>query len=230
MSNGSLKGNNVLTTRTNHPGNWSTYFEIKRLTQQECRKAFNNYISNFIDSENNCTKKLWSFIKSRRLDQTGIVPINYKGETHTDSLSKANAFAGYFASVYTQDDPSNISSLEGEPFPEIHPIHIHPEGVPQLLHNLKPYKAVGPDNLPSYSLKEVANEIAPSLSLIFQASLDQGVLPNIWKSASVVPIYKKGKKDDSSNYRPASLTCICSKILEHVIYSCIFEHLDCHQY
>ena len=76
------------TKQKNHPENWSTYFEIKRLTQQECCKTFNNYISSFIDSENNCTKKLWSFIKSRRLDQTGIGPINYKGETHTDSLSK----------------------------------------------------------------------------------------------------------------------------------------------
>jgi len=151
----------------NHPDNWSTYFEIKRLlTQQECRKAYNNYISSFIDSENNCTKKLWSFIKSKRLDQTGIGPINYKRDIHTDSLSKANAFADYFASVYAPDNPSNISTLEGEPFPEIHPI---PEGVTRLLQNLKPYKAAGPDNLPSYSyfLKEVAKEIAPSLCLIF---------------------------------------------------------------
>ena len=67
--------------------------------------------------------------------------------------------------------------------------------------------------------------LSPSLCLIFQASLDPGVLPDIWKSVSVVRIYKKG----SSNCRPVSLTCICSKILEHVICSCIFEHLDCHQ-
>jgi len=132
-------------------------------------------------------------------------------------------------SVYTQDDPSDIPTLEGEPFPEIHPIHIHPEGVSQLLHNLKPYKAAGPDNLPSYFLKEVANEIVPSLCLIFQASLDQGVLPNIWKRASVVPLNKQGEKDNPNNYRPVSLMCICSTILEHIIYSCIFKHLDCHQ-
>ena len=156
----------------------------------------NNYNSCFIDSENICSKKLWSLIKSRLLSN------NYKGETHTDSLSKADAFADYFASVYTQDDPSNIPTLEGKPFPEIHPIKIHPEGVSQLLPNLKPYKASGPDNLLSYFLKEVANEIAPSLCLIFQASLDQGVLSDIWKSASVV----RKEKDDPSNYQPVSVT------------------------
>ena len=152
-----------------------------------------------------------------------------QGGTHTDSLSKANAFADYFSSVYAQDDPSNIPTLEGEPFPDIQQIHIHLEGVIQLLLNLKPFKAEGHDNLLYYFLKDVASEIAPSLCLIFQASLNQGMLPEIWKSASVVPIYKKGKKDDPSNYRPISLTCICSKILEHIIYSCIYEHLNCHQ-
>jgi len=122
-----------LAKQINHSENWSTYFEIKRLIQQECRKAFNNYISNFIDSENNCTKRC--FIKSRWLDQTGISPINYMGETHTNSLSKADAFADYFLSVYTQDNPSNIPTLEGKPFPihPIHPIYIHPERVSQLL-------------------------------------------------------------------------------------------------
>ena len=134
------------------------------------------------------TNKLWSSVKSRRLDQTSNGPINYKGEAHTDLLSKANAFADYFSSVYDQDDPSNIPTLEGELFPDVQQIHVNLEGVIQLLLNLKPYKAAGPDNLPCYFLKEVANEIAPSLC---QASLNQGMLPEIWKSASVVPIYKK---------------------------------------
>ena len=98
-----------------------------------------------------------------------------------------------------------------------------------MLHNLKPHKAAGPDNLPSYFLKEVANEISHALSIIFQASLNQGAIPDIWKSALIVPVYKKGSKKDPVNYRPVSLTCIRSKIMEHVIYSSMFEHLNHHQ-
>ena len=45
--------------------------------------------------------------------------------------------------------------------------------------------------------------------MIFQASLDQGTLPNIWKTAKVVPIYKKGNKSDPCNYRPVLLASIC---------------------
>jgi len=55
--------------------------------------------------------------------------------------------------------------------------------------------------------------------------LDQWILPDVQKLASVVPVYKKGSRHDPSNYQPVSLTCICSKLLEHIIYSCISDHL-----
>ena len=45
---------------------------------------------------------------------------------------------------------------------------------------------------------------------------------------NVVPIYKKGEQSSPSNYCPVSLTSICCKLLEHVVYSHIFSHLDQH--
>jgi hypothetical protein len=41
--------------------------------------------------------------------------------------------------------------------------------------------------------------------------------------------FKKGDKSTPSNYRPVSLTSICSKVLEHIIHSHIMKHLDKHQ-
>ena len=94
---------------------------------------------------------------------------------------------------------------------------------------IKVNKTSGPDNLQARLLQEVALEISPALTVIFQASLEQGALPNIWKSAAVVPIYKKGSRSDPGNYRPVSLTCICCKILEHIVYSSISKHLQNHE-
>ena len=97
-----------------------------------------------------------------------------------------------------------------------------------LLFNIIPGKSHGPDNLPAHFLKEVSLEIAPALTLIFQASLDQGTLPEVWRQAIVVPVFKKGRHTDPCKYRPITLTCICTKILEHVVYSSISKHLQRH--
>ena len=53
-----------------------------------------------------------------------------------------------------------------------------------------------------------------------------GVLPNDWLSANITPVFKKGDKGNPSNYRPISLTAICCKIMEHIIYHSVMEHLE----
>ena len=50
------------------------------------------------------------------------------------------------------------------------------KGVVKLLKNLKPHKAAGPDDIPLMLLREAADEIAPAITLLFQASLNQGTL------------------------------------------------------
>ena len=50
-------------------------------------------------------------------------------------------------------------------------------------------------------------------------------MPDEWKTANIIPIFKKGDRTNTGNYHPISLTSICSKLLEHIIYSSIFSHL-----
>ena len=111
-------------------------------------------------------------------------------------------------------------------FPDIPAISVTLNGVIKLLQNLKPYKASGPDKIPTRLLKECAKEIAPSLVLLFQASLKQSIVPTEWKHAFVTPIFKKGDRSLASNYRPVSLTSVCGKLLEHIVYSEVMNHLN----
>jgi hypothetical protein len=100
------------------------------------------------------------------------------------------------------------------------------EGIAKLLLNLNPNKEAGPDEIKPRVLKELATEIAPILTIIFQISLESGVVPSDWKTAHVAPVYKKGPKYNPENYRPISLTCICCKLLEHIVVSNIMSHAD----
>ena len=105
---------------------------------------------------------------------------------------------------------------------------IYPDGVAKQLNKLDASKASGPDEQPSRFLKLVADELAPALCFLFQQSITSGQVPVDWGKAIVSPIYKKGTKSDPANYRPISLTCICCKVLEHIVLSHMAKHLSHH--
>ena len=50
-----------------------------------------------------------------------------------------------------------------------------------------------------------------------------GILPAEWKRANIVPVFKKGVKENIENYRPISLTCISAKVMERIIYDELFS-------
>ena len=64
----------------------------------------------------------------------------------------------------------------------------------KLLKELKANKSSGPDNIQARFLKETAEELAPALSLLYQASIEQGHIPDDWRHAHVSPVFKKGEE------------------------------------
>ena len=78
----------------------------------------------------------------------------------------------------------------------------------------------------AHILKTYATEIAPVLTFIFQQSLSSGYVPTDWRLANIPPIFKKGDKSTPSNYRPVSITSICSKLIEHIIFSNVMDHYE----
>ncbi|XP_073404440.1 uncharacterized protein [Dendrobates tinctorius] len=81
-------------------------------------------------------------------------------------------------------------------------------------------KSPGPDELHPRVLKEIAEEIFEPLSIIFENSWRTGEVPEDWRRANVVPIFKKGKKVDPGNYRPVST--ISDPLSEDLLYKRIF--------
>ena len=202
--------------------------KLKAELQRETRQAYNNFIKDTIspDAKGN-PKKFWGFIKNKRVDDTGIAPLrNRDGIIYSNSEMKAKILNDQFSSVFNSDEDDNIPDLGPSPHPTMENIKVTTRGVFLLLDRMNPHKATGPDGISAQILKVLAEEIAPILSLLFQASLDQGTVPQKWKEAHVVPIFKKGDKNKAANYRPISLTSICSKCLEHIVRSNVMDHFD----
>jgi len=209
--------------------NKTKFLKLKKATAKAIKKAHWDYVNNILSESlsTNDSKPFWKYIKSKRQENTGIAPLLQRGVLHSNSLDKANILNNQFKSVFSCPDSGSITPrLDGEGYGIIDNLTITCDGVQKLLEKIKPQKASGPDNIPGRVLRELAVEIAPVLTAIFSKSLNTGTLPRPWTKAIVTPIFKKGNKHIAENYRPVSLTCICSKLMEHIICRHMAQHLE----
>ena len=139
----------------------------------------------------------------------------------------ARCLNAYFVSVFTEDDGSSgrRTDFTDLTFNPLKDVNIEERSIIMLLKDLKVDKAMGPAGLCPRILHETREQIAEPIKMLFDKSLTQGQLPSDWKDAIVVPIFKKGRRDMTQNYRPVSLTCVICKILEKFIRDVLLDHL-----
>ena len=212
--------------------NISQFKSLKHRVQREVRSAYWNYVESIIEPMDEekpyeGMKRFWTLMKHARSDSGGIAPLRDQGQLVSDARGKAEILNRQFESVFTKDQTATQDvPSPSSPFLTAPDIHITSEGVLKLLSNLKPHKAAGPDQISPRIMKEMAVTLAPTLTTIFQKSLQTGEVPKDWRTADVAPIYKKGQKYVAANYRPVSLTCISSKVMEHIVTSHIMKHAN----
>ena len=74
-------------------------------------------------------------------------------------------------------------------------------------------------------LKHCAPALYSVLHHLFRLCLDQSYIPSDWRMHLITPILKSGDKSQVTNYRPISLLCITSKILERLVYNNLMEYI-----
>ena len=218
------KRNKLFKRMKHHHNNKNTqhYKDIKHQLQRESRQAYWEYLENIICYDENLEtsqkqKKFWNYISNTKKDSSGVAPLRYEGILVDNTKQKAEILNKQYHSVFTPENEDEQIPILNDNYPSMQEIYITVNGTQKLLQNLDPTKATGPDEIPARILKQYAPEFAPHLAYIFNISLTRGEVPTDWRQANVIPIFKKGEKYLASNYRPVSLTCICCKLLEHIV-------------
>ena len=195
------------------------------------------YKNLFIKYKNNM-KSTWQVInkllgKTKR--STGIA-LQCNNEIITEPIEVANRFNTYFSSI--ADDIRKEIPTETKNFKEYlqyrrtppNSLYFHPTGVYEVrstIRKLKPKASTGIDGISTTVLKSLPNNFIEAITNLFNQSMEQGFFPSKFKTAKVVPIYKrKGSRKNPENYRPISLLCSISKVLEKLIYKRVSKYLE----
>ena len=216
------------------------YKQLRRDVQRQLRRSYWAYLNDIFEEDDPQTnksvkhKRFWTYIKHQKSSNIGVAPLKVDGRLVTDPKEQANILNHQFQTAfsegksYSREEFTEKCKMPHTDYPVLDTVHISVEGVKKLLRNLQPGKAPGPDNISPRVLKELADEIAPILTIIYQSSVDTGKVPSEWKEANVTPLFKKGEQYEPANYRPVSLTSVCCKVLEHILTSTIMDHLERH--
>lgn len=203
---------------------YNIFSSMRRQTKYEIRACRRRYTANIEEAIPNNTKNFFSYVKSLSKNDSALPnKMTLNGDCGADDQTIADLFATYFSSVYVS------TSAPSSPLPHDVPIANTPallfpiSEIQDLLKSLDVKKATSPDGLPNFFLRETAHTISIPLAIIFNLSLSSGIFPSIWKTSHVVPIFKNGNRTDVTNYRPISILCAVSKVLERFMHNQVFE-------
>ncbi|KAK4832479.1 LOW QUALITY PROTEIN: hypothetical protein QYF61_023526 [Mycteria americana] len=200
------------------------------------KKCFYKYISNKSRATENL-HLLW-FNPSRQLSTTQ--PLAHPPRSQWDGGENQKSTRG---NITTKDEEEAKTSCPlGTQPPELEdgdreqneaPI-IQREMVRDPLHHLDTHKSMGPDGIHPRVLRELAEVLIKALPILYQQSWLNGEVTVDWRLANVMPIYKKGWKEDPGNYRTVSLTSmltgyVMEKVMEQIILSAITWHVQDNQ-
>ena len=198
------------------------------------------YHDEIIDRKNN-PKELWKFINSvirtNKSATSTVSKLSFGDDIVKDPAMIPECFNKYFVEI-GQSIANNVTTNPNSDFKSyltnsvsqsIYLELTQPVEIFNIINSLHPYKACGYDDISAYFLRLGNIVLAPVLTVYYNYALERGIFPQIFKIAKVIPIFKSGKKDQVSNYRPISLLPNLSKILEKLIKTRFVNFFERHE-
>ena len=209
------------------------YKEALNAATNEVRKSKRNFEHKSAQNIKSDSKSFYAYVRSKQnvRDKVGPLEDNF-GNIVTQGFLMAEELNVHFSSVFTLEDTSSLpvpeTKLKGSEGERLGQLVVTPEVVASKINNMKENKSPGVDGISPKILKETVEQISTPLAHVSNMSLQEGIVPLEWKEANIVPLFKKGSRNKSVNYRPVSLTSVICKLLESIIWDHMMDFLVKH--
>ena len=215
---------------------WDMFRKLRNSVRRQIDQAKADYYTKLVMDSTGNTSQLWKALKQTLPDKqsSSISSIISDGVTFSAPRDIASALNNHFVSIgmkLAAKFPSLRGTTRGISKHPARNCHfsikeITQDFVRRSLKQLKINKATGLDKLSARLLKDSADLITPSLTKLFNSSLQSSTFPAIWKSAKVTSLHKSGDKSTPENYRPISVLPTLSKILEKAVHQQLYAYLE----
>ena len=206
-------------------------FVRSRNTEKKIRSLIARAETNYIRGQvlNGGPQGLWKGVRlaqDRPVEQIPETLIHEDGTKISKRCKQAEVFAAVFqnkirditSNCAIEQDINNGRKLVDAPEGNVFPLEL----VQRIMADTKAKNSHGFDNIPMRILRDGAAYLAAPYHKLMEMIYRTKNLPEQWRVARVLPLYKKGSKSDFRNYRPISNLCVPSKIFE----KCILKRLE----
>ena len=185
---------------------YSIYKEALNQATAEIRNSKRSYEQKIAFNIKHDSKSFYAYVRSKQKVQDKVGPLEGSdGNIITEGFLMAENLNEYFSSVFTREDISILPVLEtkfeGREFDYLGQLIVTPTMVAMKIRDMKDNKSPGVDGIPPKLLLEIVEQISIPLATVFNLSLEEGIVPLEWKEANIIPLFKKGSRNKSENYR-----------------------------
>ena len=190
--------------KINSQQQWQKYKRLRNETTNMLRSSEREYfekMANKLNTNVTPSRDWWKILKTfiTTTKSSYIPPMKSNNDFFTEDKDKEKLLNNYFKTQsFLNDDGKILPHVNKINANDLSVIITSPDEVKSVLETLKVGKASGPDYIYNYVLKMYAAELSEALLKLFNYSLNQSKVPEIWKEANVTPVFKK---DDPSDYK-----------------------------
>lgn len=214
--------------------------KARQLTNQ----ARHNFVQGKLNKVKTSQKKFWSELKTlmpskkdKGSNANDMIILTDENNHLFDDEQKAADFANsYFFNIGPQlsdlicyNNNDYLKKLEDSYYNPISLNYFEPvteKEILELVKNMDTSKSSNVKDINNKFLKLCLLSTTPQICYLFNLIFETAIIPPSWKYATIVPLFKEGKKTDIANYRPISLLSQLAKLLEKTLHTRMYHFLD----